>query len=208
MSFLYQNNISFIKSISNPKNLIQKRFEIRPKRVKYKKQQKGFFTVNSGGSLAGTIPQIGEYALQVTEGGRLEDKQLDNARTSIRRCIKQDKGAKVYLTTFPDRPVTSKGSEARMGKGKGAVEFYAKWVSAGAIVFELTGCRKETARDALIRAARVLPLKTKVITAPKEGESRTPPRVLPFFLKQRFKLAEALKYDKKLELNKTEEKKL
>lgn len=123
--------------------------QLRPKITKHKKQFKGFFTVNSGGSLAGTAVHEGDYGLQVLEGGRLNDKQLDNARTAIRRVLKADKGSKLILRAFPDRPVTSKGSEARMGKGKGAVDYFAKWLSPGAIVFEVKFCRMEIAKEAM-----------------------------------------------------------
>ncbi|KAL3895780.1 MAG: hypothetical protein SGCHY_004490, partial [Lobulomycetales sp.] len=113
--------------LGHPLMLMQRRFLIRPKRTAHKKSLTGFFKVNSGGSLAGTLPFHGKYALKALEGGRLEDKQLDNARTAIRRinlaasliscvysdewwysigAIKPEKGSKVFLRTFPDRPVT------------------------------------------------------------------------------------------------------
>src|SRR5687767_4629745 len=96
------------------RTIMQKRTLIAPKRVKYKKAMKGslaltpgFFTVNSGGSLAGSVPRLGEFAVKALSCARLEDKQLDNARTAIRRMIKADKGSKNYLRTFPDLPVHS-----------------------------------------------------------------------------------------------------
>ncbi len=150
-------------------------------------------------SLAGTTVYYGDYGLQALEGKRLEDKQLDNARTAIRRMIKAEKGSKLYLRCFPDRPVTSKGSEARMGKGKGAVEFYGKWVDEGSVLFEVKGVRLETAKEAMRVAGAALPLKTRFIEAPKDKEW-VPPRVLPHFLLKRFQAmqdAKALKEEPK-----------
>ncbi|KAI9012952.1 ribosomal protein L10e/L16, partial [Gaertneriomyces semiglobifer] len=135
----------------------------RPRRLKYKKAQKGFFPSRSGGSLRGTTVYHGDYGLQVTEGGRLSDKQLDVARTAVRRTIKIEKGARFFLRCFPDRPVTSKGAETRMGKGKGAVDYFATWVAAGRVVIEVKGVRKELAEKALRVAASMLPLRTKII---------------------------------------------
>lgn len=77
---------------------------MRPRRLAHRKAHKGFFKVNSGGSLAGTVPYYGDFGLQVAcMGGRLEDRQLENARTAIRRVIKAEKGSKMFLRTFPDR---------------------------------------------------------------------------------------------------------
>lgn len=150
--------------------------------------------VRTGGSLRGTTVYYGDYGLQALEGGRLSDKQLDNARTGIRRIIKQEKGSRFFLRCFPDRPVTSKGAETRMGKGKGAVEYFATFVAAGRVVIEVKGVRKELAEKALRVAAAALPIRTKFVEAPAEG-SRVPPRVLPFFVRKRLEQKEFAAFD-------------
>ena len=81
-------------------------------------------------------------------------------------------------------PVTSKGSEARMGKGKGAVDYYAKWISEGSMIFEVKGVRMEIAKEAMRCAAAVLPIKSRFVEAPPDHQA-VPPRVLPFFIKKR-----------------------
>lgn len=109
----------------------QKRFAVanyRPKRMKYKKRMKGFFKSMSGGSLRGTTLAHGEYGLQTIEGGRLKDAQLDCIRTNLKRLLKAEKEAKLHLNVFPDRPITAKGNGTRMGKGKGAVDYFGCWV--------------------------------------------------------------------------------
>ncbi|KAJ3412319.1 mitochondrial ribosomal large subunit component [Chytridiales sp. JEL 0842] len=172
---------------------------LRPRRLKFRKAQKGFFKVKSGGSLRGTTLLHGNYGIRVTEGGRLKDSQIDAARTVIRRALKEEKGSKFYIRAFPARPVTAKPAQTRMGKGKGAVEYYAVWVSKGKLVFEVKCTRKDLALKALKVASAALPLKTEVIEL-KEGEVlgevERAPRCLPHFLRKRFEKAE---YKEKLE---------
>jgi ribosomal protein L16/L10AE len=105
----------------------------------------------------------------------------------LRRIIKSDKGSKFFLTQFPHRPITSKGSETRMGKGKGVVDAFGVWVRQGALVFEIQGARKETAQAALKAAASALPLRTRIIKASQE---RVAPRCLPHFIQKRLAKAE------------------
>ncbi|KAJ1556944.1 hypothetical protein HK096_009963 [Nowakowskiella sp. JEL0078] len=150
--------------------------------MKYKKSQMGFFRTRLGGSLRGTTVHFGDFGLQAMEGGRLTDKQIDIARSAIRRVIKSEKGSKLYLRVFTDRPVTAKGAEARMGKGKGAVEYFASWISDRKVLFELKGVRKETAQRALQIASSCLPVKTKFVMA---GENRVASRVLSYFLRKK-----------------------
>jgi ribosomal protein L16 len=152
----------------------------RPKKLAHKKSMKGFYRSRAGGSLRGTTVYHGDYALQVTEGGRLFDRQLDTARNMVRRIIKQDKGSKFILSQFPHRPVTSKGAETRMGKGKGVVEHFATWMRTGSIVFEVKGARREIARRALRAAAGTLPLRSRIIKA--NPDMRVAPRCLPHFI--------------------------
>ena len=120
----------------------------RPKKLKYKKAFKGTFK-NPPESIRGTFVTLGDYGLQVLEGGRLSDKQLDVARAGIRKAIKVEKESKFILKVFPSRPVSRKPAETRMGKGKGAVDYFASWVPKGRIVFEVGNCTKEVATRAL-----------------------------------------------------------
>lgn len=163
----------------------------RPKKLAHKKSMKGFYRSRAGGSLRGTTVYHGDYALQVTEGGRLFDRQLDTARNMVRRIIKQDKGSKFILSQFPHRPVTSKGAETRMGKGKGVVEHFATWMRTGSIVFEVKGARTEIARRALRAAAGTLPLRSRIIKA--NPDMRVAPRCLPHFIMKSLHQAEFTK---------------
>ena len=158
----------------------------RPKKLARKKVFKGSLSPRFG-SLRGTRMYHGEYGLQLTQGGRLFDKQLDTARSMIRRALKGDKGSRFYLIQFPHRPVTSKGSETRMGKGKGTVEAFATWAREGSLVFEIKGARKEIARKALQNAASCLPLSTRII---KASGLKVAPRTLPWFIKKRVEAVE------------------
>lgn len=158
----------------------------RPKKLRHKKVFKGTLSPRFG-SLRGTRMYHGEYGLQLTQGGRLFDKQLDTARSMIRRALKADKGSRFYLVQFPHRPVTSKGSETRMGKGKGTVEDFATWAREGSLVFEIKGARKEIARKALKNAASCLPLSTRII---KASDIKVAPRTLPWFIRKRIEAVE------------------
>jgi ribosomal protein L16 len=120
--------MSFISLKWLPKTLFTNKMQIRtavsnfrPKKMKYKKAFKGNFKSHPD-SLKGTTCYLGDYGLQVVEGGRLTDVCLDVARTGIRRAIKPDKEAQFFLRVFPDRPVTAKAAETRMGKGKGKIK--------------------------------------------------------------------------------------
>ena len=163
----------------------------RPKKLAHKKSFKGFYRSRSGGSLRGTTVYTGDFALQTTEGGRLFDRQLDTARNIMKRIIKVDKGSQLILRQFPHRPVTSKGSETRMGKGKGVVEHFAAWRREGSIVFEIKGARKEIAARALKAGAATLPLRTRIIRA--DPSMRVAPRCLPHFIYQRLKQTEFMR---------------
>ncbi|KAJ3023711.1 mitochondrial ribosomal large subunit component [Thoreauomyces humboldtii] len=165
----------------------------RPRRTKYKKAQKGFYPSRSGGSIRGTTVYYGDYGLQALEGGRLSDKQLDSARTAIRRVIKPEKGSRFFLKCFPDRPVTSKGAETRMGKGKGAVDYFATWVAEGKVLIEVKGVRRELAEKAMRVAAAGLPIRTRFLAA--QPGNRVPPRVLPHFVRKRLADREFQEFD-------------
>ena len=155
---------------------------LRPKKMAHKKSHKGTYPVRIGGSLRGTNVVYGDFGLQMLRGIRLTEKQLDNVRTGIRRVLKGDKSAKLIFRCFPDRPVTAKASETRMGAGKGAVDYFATWIARNRIIFELKGCRKEIAEKAFRVAAGFLPVPSRMIV--KNPSQNSFPRVLPAFMQK------------------------
>jgi ribosomal protein L16 len=161
----------------------------RPKKMKFKKSFKGTFPTRTGGSIRGTTLFFGEYGLQLLEGGRLSDQQIDVARNGIKRQIKYEKEGTMILRCFPHRPVTKQAAETRMGKGKGSVDYFATWLAEGRVVFEVNGCRPEVAQKALKVAAAFLPLRTRII---ERSSTRIAPRVLPWFIKQRLQKNEMI----------------
>jgi len=129
-----------------------------PKRVKHRKQQRGR---RRGIALRGSSINFGQYALQALEPAWLTDRQLEAARIAMTRYIKR--GGKVWLRVFPDKPVTVKPAETRMGKGKGALEYWVAVVKPGRILFEMEGVSEGTAREAMRLAKSKLPIKTRFI---------------------------------------------
>ena len=129
-----------------------------PKRVKYRKSHRGR---RKGKAHSGTELSFGEYGLQVTENGWLTNVQIEAARVAISRCVKL---GKVYIRVFPDKSVTKKPAETRMGKGKGMVESWVAVVKAGRILFEVEGLPLEIAREAMRLAAFKLPFTTRFVT--------------------------------------------
>ena len=136
---------------------------VMPKRTKYRKQQKGR---NRGYATRGNKVNEGEYGLQALEAGIITTNQIEAARVAMTRYIKR--GGKVWIKIFPDKPITKKPAETRMGKGKGAVEYWVAVVKPGRVMFEIAGVPEETAREALRLAANKLSVKTKF--AQKESE--------------------------------------
>lgn len=132
---------------------------LMPKKVKYRKLQKGRLR---GKATRGVNLDFGDYALQVLQTGFITTRQIESARVAMTRCIKR--GGKVWTRIFPDKPITSKPAEVRMGKGKGSVEDWVAPVKAGRILFEMEGVNLELAKKALTLAAHKLPLKTKIVT--------------------------------------------
>ena len=130
-----------------------------PKRVKYRKVQRGR---RRGASLAGSKLNFGEFGLKCLENGWIRDRQIEAARVALMRHTRR--GGKVWIRIFPDKPVTKKPAETRMGKGKGAPEHWVAVVKRGRILFEMDGIPLDLARDSLCRASHKLPLKTKFIT--------------------------------------------
>ena len=131
---------------------------LMPKRTKYRKQQKGR---NRGKATRGNRVTDGEYGLQSLEAGQITSNQIEAARVAMTRYIKR--GGKVWIKIFPDKPVTRKPIGTRMGKGKGAVEFWVANVKPGRVMFEIAGVAEETAREALRLAANKLSVKCKFL---------------------------------------------
>ncbi len=131
---------------------------LQPKRMKFRKQQKGR---NRGLALRGNKVSFGEYGLQAIERGRITARQIEAARRAINRHVKR--GATVWIRIFPDKPITEKPLEVRQGKGKGNVEYYVAQVQPGRMLYEMAGVSEDLTREALRRAAAKLPVKTKIV---------------------------------------------
>ena len=136
---------------------------LMPKRTKYRKMQKGR---NRGYATRGNVVNEGEYGLQATTAGWIKGNQIEAARVAMTRYIKR--GGKVWIKIFPDKPVTKKPAETRMGKGKGAPEYWVAVVKPGRILFEIEGVTEDVAREALRLAAQKLPIQTKVVKRESE----------------------------------------
>jgi large subunit ribosomal protein L16 len=131
-----------------------------PKRVKYRKQMRGRMR---GKASRGAEVQFGEFGLQALEPGWVSARQIEAARRAIVRAARRR--GKVWIRIFPDKPITARAAESRMGKGKGDVEYWAAVVKPGRVLFEVGGMPEEIAREALMRAKYKLSVKTKIITA-------------------------------------------
>ncbi len=136
---------------------------VMPKRTKYRKMQKGR---NRGKATRGNVVNEGEYGLQTLEAGLITANQIESARVALTRYIKR--GGKVWIKIFPNKPITKKPAETRMGKGKGAPEYWVAPVKPGRVMFEIAGVPEETAREALRLAAQKLPVKAKFLAREKE----------------------------------------
>ena len=138
---------------------------LMPKKVKHRKQMKGRMT---GKALRGAAISFGEYGLKSLEPAWITDRQIEAARIAMTRHIKR--GGKIWIRMFPDKPITKKPAETRMGKGKGAPEYWVAVVKPGRILYEIEGVTEEIAREALRLAAQKLPIKTKFVSrAEQEG---------------------------------------
>ena len=131
---------------------------VMPKRTKYRKMQKGR---NRGKASRGNVVNEGEYGLQATEAGLITANQIEAARIAMTRYIKR--GGKVWIKIFPNKPISRKPADTRMGIGKGATEYWVAVVKPGRVMFEIAGIREEVAREALRLAAHKLPIKTKFL---------------------------------------------
>ncbi len=131
---------------------------LMPKRVKYRRVHRGR---RSGVATGGTKVNFGEYGLQALGEAWVTARQIEAARVTITRTIRR--GGKVWINIFPDKPVSAKPAETRMGSGKGSPEFWVAVVKPGRVMFELAGVDEELAREALRKAGHKLPMKTRVV---------------------------------------------
>ena len=131
---------------------------LMPKRVKYRKQMRGRM---KGKATRGATVAFGDYGLQALEPCWMTSRQIEAARRAIVRYIRR--GGKVWIRVFPDKPVTAKAAETRMGSGKGSVDHWVAVIKPGRILFEMTGVAEDQAREALRLAAHKLPIKTQFV---------------------------------------------
>ncbi len=132
---------------------------LQPKRVKYRRAFRGRRT---GIATRGSSIKFGDYALKTLESGWLTARQIESARRSMTHYTKR--GGRLWIRIFPDKPITKKPPETRMGSGKGAVDHYVAVIKPGNILFEMSGVAKETAHEAMRRASAKLPVEVKFIT--------------------------------------------
>jgi large subunit ribosomal protein L16 len=131
---------------------------LSPKKVKYRKSQKGRMR---GAAYRGSDLSFGEFGLQATDCGKISSKQIEAARIAMTRYVKR--GGKIWIRIFPDKPFTKKPAEVRMGKGKGAPEGWVAVIRPGRVLYEMTGVSREMAQEALRLAAHKLPIKTRFV---------------------------------------------
>jgi large subunit ribosomal protein L16 len=129
-----------------------------PKRVKYRKQMRGRMT---GATKGGDYVAFGDYGLVALEPAWIKSNQIEACRVTMSRFFRR--GGKIYIRIFPDKPVTKKPQEVRMGKGKGAVEYWVSVVKPGRVLFEVANVTEEQAKEAFRLAAHKLPIKTKMV---------------------------------------------
>ena len=138
---------------------------LQPKRQKYRKQQKGRI---HGIAYKGSSISFGSFALKSLDAGYITNRQLEAARIAMTRYMKRE--GKVWIRIFPDKPITSKPLEVRMGKGKGAPEYWVATIKPGTIMFEVAGVPLETAKEGMRLAAQKLPVTTKFVVSPDYAE--------------------------------------
>ena len=132
---------------------------LQPARRKYRKEHKGR---NTGIATRGNSVAFGEFGLKSTDRGRLTARQIEAARRAITRHVKR--GGRIWIRVFPDKPITNKPAEVRMGNGKGNIEFYVAEIQPGKVLYEIMGVPEQLAREAFALAAAKLPLRTTFVT--------------------------------------------
>ncbi len=141
---------------------------LMPRKVKYRKQQRGRM---KGKAWRGSSLEFGDYGLKTLDSAWLTDRQIEAARVAMTRFVKR--GGKVWIRIFPDKPVTKKPAETRMGKGKGAPEYWVAPVKPGRILYEMEGVPEAVAREAMRLAAQKLPIRTKFVARMERIEEGT-----------------------------------
>jgi large subunit ribosomal protein L16 len=136
---------------------------LQPKRVKYRKQQRGRM---KGIALRGSSLAFGDFGLKAMEPAWITNRQLEAGRVALTRAVKR--GGKIWIRVFPDKPFTKKPAETRMGKGKGNPEYWVAVVKPGRILYEMEGMTEDVAREAFTLASAKLPIKTKFVMRSKE----------------------------------------
>jgi large subunit ribosomal protein L16 len=131
---------------------------LQPKRLKFRKMHKGR---NRGLAQRGSKVSFGEYALKATDRGRITARQIEAARRTMTRHVKR--GGKIWIRIFPDKPITTKPLEVRMGKGKGNVEYWVAQIQPGKVLFEMSGVPEDLAQEAFALAAAKLPVQTTFV---------------------------------------------
>ena len=139
---------------------------LMPKRTKFRKVQRGRM---KGAASRGNKVSYGEFGIQAMEPGWITGNQIEAARIAMTRYTKR--GGQVWIKIFPDKPVTTKPAETRMGSGKGSPEYWVAVVKPGRVMFEIAGVSEEVAREALRLASHKLPIKTKIVTKGTESEN-------------------------------------
>ncbi|MGH8477214.1 MAG: 50S ribosomal protein L16 [Methylococcales bacterium] len=132
---------------------------LQPKRTKFRKQHKGR---NNGLAVRGSRVSFGEYGLKAVARGRLTSRQIESARRAITRHVKRT--GKLWIRVFPDKPISKKPLEVRMGKGKGNVEYWVAQIKPGSMLYEIQGVSEEIAKEAFKLASAKLPMQTKFTT--------------------------------------------
>ena len=138
---------------------------LMPKRTKYRKVMKGR---NRGKSMRGNTLAYGDFGIKALEHGRIDSRQIEAARIAMTRAIKRQ--GKVWISVFPDKPLTAKPLETRMGKGKGPVDKWVMNIKPGRICFEMAGVNEELAKQALTLAIHKLPFKCKIVSKESEND--------------------------------------
>jgi large subunit ribosomal protein L16 len=134
---------------------------LMPSKVKFRKQQRGR---RAGKAHTGSTISFGDFGLKCMDNGWITARQIEASRVAMTRFVKR--GGKIWIRVFPDKPITKKPTEVRMGKGKGAPEAWVAVVKPGRVLFEMEGVDESTAREAMRLAAHKLPIKTKFVTRP------------------------------------------
>ncbi len=132
---------------------------LQPKRTKYRRVHRGR---RRGTAKGGTSVSFGDYGVQATEAGWITSLQIESARVAITRTVRR--GGKVWINIFPDKPITAKPAETRMGSGKGTPEFWVAVVKPGRVMFEIAGVPEDLAREAMRKAGHKLPVKTRFVS--------------------------------------------